>query len=51
MWFADVFLIVVGEQWSSLTQRNKIYQALTTWTMLFSMNLGFGLFIGIVANK
>ncbi len=28
LWLTDVFLIVFGQQWSSMAQRNKIYQAL-----------------------
>ena len=28
MWLTDVFLIVFGQQWSSVAQKSKIYQAL-----------------------
>ena len=33
MWFNDVFLIIFGQQWSTVALRNKIYQALATQTV------------------
>ncbi len=36
VWLTGVFLIVSGQQWSSMAQRNKIHQALATRTILVS---------------
>ncbi len=30
VWLIDVFLILLGQLWRSMAQRNKIYQALDT---------------------
>ncbi len=35
MWLTE-FLIIFGQQWSSMAQRNKEYQALDTQTILVS---------------
>ncbi len=34
VWLADVFLIVFGQQWSSVVQSNKVYQAKIDCTCL-----------------
>ena len=30
LWRIDVFLIVFGQQWTSMAQRNKLYKTLDT---------------------
>ncbi len=49
----DVFLIVSGQQWSSVALRNKIYQTLIHRQYLFigSVRCWFWSFCGIVDNK
>lgn len=36
VWLNDVFLISFGQHWSFMAQRNKIYQALGTQTILIN---------------
>lgn len=39
LWLNNVFLLVYGQQWSSLAQMNEIYQDLATQVFVFSLNL------------
>ncbi len=50
VWLTGVFLIVFVQQWSSVAQRNKIYQALDTQTTLGSI-VHLGLFVEFDDNK
>lgn len=39
LWFTDAFVIAFGQQWKSIPQRNKLYQALTTQLILRASQL------------
>lgn len=52
VWLTDVFLIIFGQQWSSIAQRKQIHQALIhTHTWEEGIFVGLGLHMGLVDNK
>ena len=53
VWLIDVFLIVFGQQWSSMTQRNNIYQALihTQYLLVEQFTVDLGLLMGVVTIR
>ncbi len=52
VWLTDVFLIVLGQQWSSTAQRNKLYQTLAREAILIDWFIAvFWSFCGICCHQ